>query len=108
MTDMSDAYFTIDEDLVGCDATLPTVYLRGELDGTVVVDVIRRLRRTAESTVVVDLRELTFIDGSGVNAFRRARQESQERGQTLIFRGAGESVRRVFSIMGLEAVLDGG
>jgi anti-sigma B factor antagonist len=108
MAHMSDAYFTIDDDLVGGDATLHTVFLRGELDGTVAVDVVRRFRQMAESTVVVDLRELTFIDGSGVNAFCRARHESEERGQTLIFRGAGESVRRVFTIMGLEAILDGG
>lgn len=104
---MSDAYFTINDDLTGGDATLHTVVLRGELDSTVAIDVLRHLRETSESTVVVDLEELTFIDGSGVGTLQRAKRESEARGQALLLRGAGEDVRRVFMIMGLEALLDG-
>lgn len=84
----------------------------GELDlasapevESVVLHALRDGRR-----VVLDLRELEFLDSSGVRAIVRARTAAQEHGPPARFSvvrpDAESSVWRVIEVSGLDAVLD--
>lgn len=92
--------------LGGCDEPLIPVRLVGELDvarADWVLDLIVGLDR---AIVKVDLSGLSFIDAAGLGAFVRARQVLATRGQLLELIGAPASIRRVFHLGGLEALLE--
>ena len=83
--------------------------LQGELD-MATVDVLTQALENFESdgstAVMLDLRDLTFIDSTGMHAFLRARARSVGNGHRLLFMGATRPVRTVFEIAGMESVLD--
>jgi anti-anti-sigma factor len=56
--------------------------------------------------VVVDLRELTFIDGAGVRALLRAHERSVMNGHRLLLVGASTPARRVFQLTGTDGLLE--
>jgi anti-sigma B factor antagonist len=56
-------------------------------------------------TVVLDLAELTFCDSSGIAMFVRAHEDARARGTALATRNARPSVRRVFEITGIDAMI---
>lgn len=61
----------------------------------------------AGSTVVVDLRHLSFIDSSGVGALLRARRRTAEAGDRLVLRGPLQpTVGQVIEILGLSYLLE--
>ena len=59
------------------------------------------LASVANSTVVVDLSELTFMDSSGITALVKARNRMAEEGNDLIFTRPHPIVRRVLEVTGL-------
>jgi anti-anti-sigma factor len=83
--------------------------LTGEFDLAGVEAFDRELHRTprsGEETVVLDLRELTFIDSSGLRAVLMADREARAAGRhCLIVRGP-DRVNRVLELTGVEHRLE--
>jgi anti-anti-sigma factor len=79
----------------------PLVSLAGELDISTAPDVDRELikiERQQPPTVVVDLRELTFIDSTGLRTILSADARCRQYGGRLVIVPGPPAVHRVFSI----------
>jgi anti-sigma B factor antagonist len=79
---------------------------RGELDLATAPEVEEKLLaavRSADRTVVLDLRELTFMDSTGVRTIVAAHKAADESGAELrvIRPGADNPVSRVIEISGI-------
>ncbi len=92
------------------------IRLTGELDMSSAVELARILEEAVEQggTILVDLRELTFMDSTGIGAFLEAAMALRGRG-CLILHGEQDRVRRILdlaqldgSIPNLHRVIDGG
>jgi anti-sigma B factor antagonist len=83
------------------DGDLVALRLAGELDLAVARDVatvVDELIDAGVSHVVVDLRELTFVDSSGVHMLISARRAAEQHNRALsLIRGSG-SVHRVLEL----------
>lgn len=58
------------------------------------------------SAIILDLRELTFIDCSGLRELLRAQDRAKTNRRQLIVIGASASARRLFEITRTECLLD--
>ena len=80
------------------------VALSGELDLSNVLSVEEQLRRVEDhrETLLLDLRELRFIDSTGLRLILSAHQRARKHGRRLrIVPGSG-AVKRLFRLSGLE------
>jgi anti-sigma B factor antagonist len=88
---------------------------RGTLDGVIVapageidlatVDEVRAAidaARAQTSLVILDLRQVTFIDSAGVRLVVEGAQELAAQGGELVVVRGGPDVRRVFDLVGLD------
>jgi anti-sigma B factor antagonist len=81
------------------------VHLSGELD----IDTTPRLEQTLSDPesqarlVVVDMRELAFMDSSGVHAIVNASARARQRGRRLVVLRGPPEVDRVFALTGNSA-----
>ena len=75
--------------------------LRGELDLDSAPEVLSAAAALDGSTLVIDLRGLTFIDSSGIAVLLRIRR-GRPRCRII---GASPSVRHLFAIVGVEELL---
>lgn len=85
------------------------VALNGELDMSTVplfTDYLEDFARAAVTQIMVDLRDVTFIDSSGLRAFLLARENAQTNGHRFLLIGATSPVRRLFEVSGTEFLLD--
>ena len=75
------------------------VRLEGEIDLSAVEHVVHELARAAaiSDDVIIDLKDVTFIDSTGVGLLAQA----MSKGATLNLEGAPEHVLRVIVISGL-------
>ena len=80
------------------------VRLAGELDLAEIETFERRCAKL-DGDVVVDLRDVDFLDASGVGALLRLRSRLTERHGTLRVTGAQPRVQRVLSLLSLEKTL---
>lgn len=83
---------------------------RGELDLATAPELEERVLgavREAERTVVLDLRELTFMDSTGVRTIISAHHTAEETGADLrvVRPPRGSSVARVIEISGIDEAL---
>ena len=62
--------------------------------------------KTAPSTLVVDLRGLSFMDSSGVHALLDADSRARQEGRRFVLISGPPAVHRIFSAAGLEPVLE--
>ena len=78
------------------------VHVAGELDVATTPELVRTLReRQLEARLVVlDLRELAFIDSCGVRAIADASADAREAGRRLVLLRGAPSVDRLFTIAG--------
>jgi anti-anti-sigma factor len=86
-----------------------SISLRGELDTATVPDLEGHLapfEGNGVTAIMLDLRELTFIDSTGLHAILRARDRATTDGHRLILVGARPSARRLFELTGTEFLLD--
>ena len=86
------------------------IALKGELDTLTVPALLKELRRVQAnrvSAIVLDLRDLTFIDSTGLHAFVNVWQDARSNGPRLTLVGVRHSARRLFEISGTEFLLDG-
>jgi stage II sporulation protein AA (anti-sigma F factor antagonist) len=86
----------------------PVLRLRGELDRLTDADVDRTLRELAAETtssLVLDLRDLEFIDSAGLRSLSRANTLLAASGRTLVVRAPTPAVRRLLELVGLLDIL---
>jgi anti-sigma B factor antagonist len=78
--------------------------ISGELDLSTRISIEQALLSALDSAsnVILDLRDLTFCDSSGVAMFCNAYQKATTQGATLTFRNVTSPVRRVFTIAGVD------
>jgi anti-anti-sigma factor len=85
-----------------------TLILSGELDLASAADLNRRLLRLCRkgtSAVVLDLRNLTFIDAAGLHIIVVAKELCQRYGSELALIPGPKQVQRVFELTNLLGVL---
>jgi anti-anti-sigma factor len=78
------------------------VRLRGELDISTASGLANTLR-AANSEIVIDLADLTFLDASGLGVLAQA----EEHGDRLVIVNAGPLAQQIFQLTGLEHLLSG-
>src|SRR3954469_3154476 len=89
------------------DGRRAVVRLAGELDLQVAGDVgaaVEELLDAGCPAVVVDLRELSFLDSSGVHMLIEARRSAERRRRGLALIRGPRNVQRVLQITGTEAL----
>ena len=80
--------------------------LRGELDISTAEELEKRLQAVESNRVVLDLRELEFIDSSGVRVLVVMARQFDESGRELaLIRGADE-VDRVLRLTGIDEQIE--
>lgn len=86
------------------------VAVAGELDLFTVPLLARELdsSRGGDGAIVVDLAELTFMDGSGLRVFLAAAARAVEQGHAFAIINASRSVRRVFELTATDHLLAAG
>jgi anti-anti-sigma factor len=85
------------------------IALEGELDmETVPVlgDHLARFEADGVAGIMLDLRDLTFVDCSGLRIFLAARERSKANGHRFILVGASPAARRLFELTGTQFLLD--
>jgi anti-sigma B factor antagonist len=85
------------------------IALTGELDMSTVPELEHHLgacQADGATAIVVDLRDLGFVDSSGLHAFLRARTDAQANGHRLHFVGASRAAQRVFELTGTEFLIE--
>lgn len=84
------------------------VAVKGELDiatTPVLVDRLTHLERTDVRSILVDLREVTFLDCSAINAFLTAHHHAQQNGHRFILVGANALAQRIIGLTGTQFLL---
>lgn len=90
--------------VVSDDADPVVLALHGELDLVSAPVLLRQLRLLLDRTssaMTVDMKDLAFIDSSGLGALCQALQEAKERGIALELVNVPDHARRVLEITGL-------
>ena len=88
---------------------LVRMQLQGELDLSTVAKVEEELKRAESGSpalLVIDLRELTFLDSTGLRLVINADQRARDEGRRLAVVRGPESVQRVFSITRVDERLE--
>ena len=90
------------------DDAMVRLALMGEFDlsnAAQVEDAIREVERDRPSLIVLDLRELTFMDSTGLRALAQANSRAEEAGVSLSIVRGPRQIERVLEISGLGALL---
>jgi anti-anti-sigma factor len=84
------------------------VSLEGELDLSNVLYVEEEIRKAEKRkpAIVLDLRQLRFLDSTGLRVIVSAHQRARNQGRRLRIVPGGEAVRRLFRLSGLERRLE--
>jgi anti-sigma B factor antagonist len=88
----------------------PSAALSGELDivaAHVLSERLVSVEQGGATGILLDLRDLTFIDSTGVHALIEAWDRAHENGHRLLFFRTTSTVRRLFEMTGAEYLLDG-
>jgi anti-anti-sigma factor len=86
-----------------------TIALSGDLDlatAPILSEKLAPFEANGVSTIILDLRDLTFIDSTGMHTFLEARNRAMSNGQRLLVRGANPAAQRHIKIVGLQFLLD--
>ena len=84
--------------------------LRGELDivaAHVLSERLVSIEQEGATGILLDLRDLTFTDSTGLHALIEAWDRGHENGRRLLFFGTTPTARRLFELTGTEYLLDG-
>jgi anti-anti-sigma factor len=85
------------------------IAVTGELDMTTVPilpEELTRIEQDSVSAIMLDLRDVSFIDSTGLRAFLQAHGRAKMSGHRLILIGASPSARRLFAVTRTEFLLD--
>jgi anti-sigma B factor antagonist len=88
------------------DGTTVRLALRGELDISTAEDLEKRLQAVKSDRVVLDLRELDFIDSSGVRVLVLTARRFSESGRELALIRGAEKVDRVLRLTGIDEQIE--
>ena len=83
--------------------------LRGELDLATAPELDEHLMRVEQDgvrAVLLDLRDLTFVDSTGLRTFLGAQRRAEENGHRLALIGANDQLRKLLQITKTEHVVD--
>ena len=83
--------------------------LAGEIDLSTVEDAGERLRKAiggSEGTLAVDLRDVSFLDSSGMRLLLQLNRELTDAGRRMVVVQGPRRVARVFELTGAESELD--
>jgi anti-sigma B factor antagonist len=97
--------FRVETQTVGRTSTLT---LTGELDllsSPILEQELQRALDAGAELVVVDLRQLAFMDSTGLHVVVAAQQRLHEAGRRLVLIRGGVQVQRLFELTGLGQVL---
>lgn len=86
------------------------VALRGELDratAPLLEESLAPLESNGFTSIMIDLRDLKFIDSSGLRALLAASQRAETNGHRLLLVGATPGARRLFELTGTQFLIDG-
>ena len=86
-----------------------TIELEGELDiasAPALERLFRQVERDRWPTVVLDLRDLDFIDSSGIRVLLTANDRISRLGGRVAVRQASRPVRRTLAAIGADGILD--
>ena len=83
------------------------VSVRGDLDLAGVPQFTRTVEQASERAllVIIDLRQLTFIDATGISAILEADTDARRTGRRLVLIRGPEPVGRLFALLGLDSRL---
>ncbi len=85
------------------------VTLGGELDVASAPTLTRHLKLAEQSdvcSIALDLRDLTFIDSSGLRVLLQANSRAKTNGHRLLILGVGPTPRRMLDATGTASLLD--
>ena len=86
-----------------------TLALSGELDmatAPILSEDLASFEGNSVSTIVLDLRDLRFIDSTGLHALVEARSRAVSIGDRLLLSGASPAARRLMELTGTLFLLD--
>ena len=86
------------------------IALGGELDmaaAPALREELDRVEQDGVAAVMLDLRDLTFIDSSGLHVFLQAKNRARLNGHRVILVGATPLAERLFELTGTQFLLDG-
>jgi anti-sigma B factor antagonist len=89
---------------MGAEGRVAMVALEGEIDLSSVTEAERRIaaaERDDPAELVIDVREVTFIDSSGLRVLLAAHQRAEESGRGFALIRGSESVDRLLKVTGL-------
>lgn len=81
--------------------------VRGEVDIATVPGLLADAERSMDAKrprLEIDLKDLTFIDSSGLAALVQIQKAAGERGITVVLTGASAATRRLLELTGLDHV----
>jgi anti-sigma B factor antagonist len=84
------------------------VALAGELDGATAPFLVRTLvevNQSLEGDLVLDIKQLSFIDSTGLSVFVSQQKKLSAKGRKLVIYAPTPMTSRLFEITGLEEVL---
>lgn len=92
------------------DGQLHTVALRGEIDlstaGTVESALTAAMTDAGDATLVVDLRELTFMDSSGLHALCNLREQALHDSNRLVLVRGPRQINRLFELTATDSLFE--
>jgi anti-anti-sigma factor len=102
---LAEGTFTLVEDAGSAGERV--IRLHGELDIDTVGELERVLLRSrpAEQRVVLDLRELQFMDSTGLRVLLRARAAAEEGRWEIFLRDVPSNIQRLFDMTGVHEAL---
>jgi anti-sigma B factor antagonist len=83
--------------------------LRGELDLATAPTLEQHLTRVEQDDVggvLLDLRDLTFADSTGLRTFLNAQRRAKDNGHRLALIGASDQLRKILQVTATEYVVD--
>jgi len=90
------------------DGTIALVRSRGEIDAFTAGDLghcFGKALAGAPSQVVIDLSEVTFMDGSGLRLLERFQRECRDRGLVVGLARPAPHIRRLLELVEMDGVL---
>ena len=85
------------------------IALSGELDmasAPILQEQLTRSEQDDVKEIMVDLRDLSFLDSTGLHAFVRAKERAEANGRRFILVGTRASSRRMFELTQTQFLLD--
>ena len=90
------------------DGTIALVRARGEIDAFTAADLrycFEKALTGAPSQVVINLSEVTFMDGAGLRLLERFQQECRDRGLMLSLAHPTPQIRRLLELVEMDGIL---